>query len=648
LKKSSISILIALCLVLASCARDTSIKTPTQSSLLQVTTQPSPTQGSNPAPPAAATPSLIAPTQTPASIQDIAGKLKGLAIDAFFDESYRQLMLRDPEGITAAGVSARIGIGDDRLNDLSDAYTRQTQQLVRAVLDLLPGYDRKTLTPGQQVSYDVYRWYLEDLVKGQQFMYDNYPIHHFVDNYQDKLVRLFTDYQPMTSHKDAEGYISRLGQVKVQVSQLLEGLRLRQQAGVVLPDFILQQTLFNINDYLGSTSPDPALLSVYTTFTKKIASVSGLSKVDQDALAAQALFQVKESFIPGMVDLVNFLEGQLKIASSDAGVWKFPDGEAYYAYILHQQTGANLTPAQVHQLGLTEVARIQAEMKVAFQQLGYPSTLSFSQSVRRAMDEGGYFNTTGKTGQDSAINQANAALKKIDPLLGTQFSRLPLAHLEIRPDPVGGFYTPGSADGSRPGVYYFSVGRPYTPKYTIPTIAYHEGIPGHHLQIAMAQELNLPFFRTQLIFNGYSEGWALYAEQLAFEMGMYKDDPLGNIGRLQYELLRAVRLVADTGIHALRWTRQLAIDYVDETTGMKGIYSYEVDRYVVWPGQAAGYKIGMIKILELRQLAQKQLGISYDQKEFHNLLLTNGSMPLDVLDTVVNDFIAQKITSRSK
>jgi len=215
----------------------------------------------------------------------------------------------------------------------------------------------------------------------------------------------------------------------------------------------------------------------------------------------------------------------------------------------------------------------------------------------------------------------------------------------VIPGPTGGYYVQGTADGSRPGSYHVSIQGQWRTKYTLQTIVYHETIPGHHFQIALAQTLDLPSFRNHLNFNAYAEGWALYAERLAWEIGLYDENPYGNIGRLEFELLRAARLVADTGIHAMGWERRQAQLYMDMTMGLPGQYSHEVDRYIVMPAQATGYKIGMIKMLELRQRAEDALGDQFDLREFHNVILGHGSMPLEILDNVVQDYIDAKLNS---
>ncbi len=578
-------------------------------------------------------------------IDPIIASLSGLPIDQFFDESYKQLLLREPETLTYAHLSQEFGLRDDQLNDLSDTYIRQTQQLEVAILDLLRTYDREQLNPDQQLSYDIYEWDLDNRVRGHQFMYYDYPVTHFIFSYDFALNELFTELHELKTRENVEDYISRLSQVDRQVDQLLEGLKLREEAGAVPPDFIINMARGNLRDYLGmhSNNADTILaqrLPVFSVFDESLADIQGLSTDEKTAFREAALQEIEDSFIPGYLKIIEYLDYLEPIATSDAGVWKFPNGEQYYVYLLRKETSTDLTPEEVHQLGLEEVDRIKAEMRLVFNELGYPADESFGESLSRAISEGGAYNTSNQAGKDEYIAAVEAIIAEADQRMDEVFDIGPSWGVEVVGGPMGGYYTPGAADGSRPGAYHVSIMGSGRNKFLEPTIAYHEAIPGHHYQIATGQALDLPLFRKEGSFNGYVEGWALYAERLAYEMGLYEADPYGNIGRLQMELLRAVRLVADTGIHAKGWTREVARSYMDKAMGAPGYFSYEVDRYVVTPAQATSYKIGMIKILELRQRAMDALGDQFDLKEFHNVVIGNGALPLQILKRLIDDYIA--------
>jgi uncharacterized protein (DUF885 family) len=591
---------------------------------------------------------------TPPSIADITNQLSGLPIDDFFEESYKQLLLRSPEYLTSIGMSEAYGLRNDQLNNLSDAYLKETADLQVAILELLREYDRFELTADQQLSMDVYEWYLDDLVRGQEFMYYNYPIHHFLISYHDELIRLFTEYHTISTKEDAEDYIARLRQVDDQVAQLLEGLIRREVMGIIPPRFILEMARGMMVGYLGMRSPDPSAirgesLSVYVTYSDRLEAIEGLSESEKASMLEEALGAINESFIPAYIDLLAYLDDLVKIATNDAGVWKFPNGDAYYAYMLRNQTSTDLTPTEIHNLGLSEVTRIQQEMRAVFDELGYPQDSDLGELLDRAIQDGGYYEISSNSGKERLIQAYEELLEGADQRLDDFFNIRPQGEVIVVGEPgfgVGGYYVSAPMDGSRPAAFHTGIGGSRAYKFNMPTVAYHEAIPGHHFQIAIAQEKDLPLFRNDVILNSYAEGWALYAEMLAWEMGLYDDDPYGNIGRLHLELLRAVRLVTDTGIHAMRWSREEAKAYMNEALGdPSGRWSHEVDRYIVLPAQATGYKIGMLKILELRKKAMEELGDQFDIKEFHTAILGNGSLPLDILERVVQDYIDTQRTS---
>jgi uncharacterized protein (DUF885 family) len=600
-----------------------------------------------PVPPA---PTVLPPTAPPTStaiqtaIDDVIARLQGLPLDQFFDASYRQLLLRKPEGLTYAGVSQEFGLRNDQLNDLSDAYIRDTQKLEDAILELLHSYDRARLAPDQQVSYDVYEWYLNSQVRGHEFIYCEYPLHYFLGSYDVELIRLLTEIHPLSNKQDLEDYVSRLSQVDDQVGQLMEGLKLREQAGIIPPKLVIEWTLPNLQAVADSKAGSTPF---YTSFSQKIGTLQGMSNGDKRAFRTAVEAEITGSVIPAFQTLADYFETLLPVATDDAGLWRLPNGEACYAYLLRRETSTDLTPEEIHALGLSEVARIQAEMRQAFDDLGYPKDASLGEMMERAINEGGFYDTRTQAGKDQAVAAYEALLAEMSKRLTDVVNLRPRGKIAVVGDLIGGgYYVPGSRDGSRPGAFHAYIGGPRLAKYGMATTVYHEAVPGHGFQGTIAQELNLPLFRTDVFFNGYAEGWALYSERLAWEMGMFADDPYGNVGRLQLELLRAVRLVVDTGIHARRWTREEAKAYMNQALGdPSGRLSSEVERYVVLPAQATGYKIGMLKILELRQRAMDQLGDRFDLKEFHGVVLGNGMVPLEILEQLVDDFIRKGLES---
>jgi uncharacterized protein (DUF885 family) len=579
------------------------------------------------------------PTPAQPSIAGIVDSLRDLAFEAFLEESFRQLQIRDPDGLLTSGLAEVYGLdGIEQFTDRSDGYLRQTQQLEVAVLDLLQRYDRPSLTPEQQLSYDVYEWYLDDRVRGHEFAYHDYPVNSLtIWGVQNWIVDFMVSFQPIADEQDAENYIARLAQLDEWVAQLLEGLELRKKAGVVPPKYILLASIAQVEGHLGRRpdgSFDVERIVLYDSFREKLAGADGIGAAEKERLLAAAEAEIKKTFVPAFGALRDYLQQLTSEAGVDAGVWRLPEGEAYYAYLLRSQTGTEMRPDEVHELGLAEVARIQAEMQAAAAEMGYPAGISLAELNERLWAEGGFLEGEALRAEyERLIAGAQAASE-------AYFGQQPEAELVIEPEPFGSglaYYVAPPLDGSGPGKFYTNLARPMV-RFILPTVTYHETVPGHHFQGALAREAHLPTFRRALLFNAQAEGWALYAEQLAWEMGLYEDDPLGNLGRLQFELIRAARLVIDTGIHARGWTRSEAAAYYEEATGIQSSPA-AMDRYVILPGQGCGYTIGLLKIRELRQRAMGRLGEAFDVKAFHEVLLGQGAMPLAILEQVVEDWI---------
>jgi uncharacterized protein (DUF885 family) len=573
-------------------------------------------------------------SNTQPAVPGIAADLQGLDIDTFFEASYKKLLLRDPEAITQVGLNKTWGVRNDQLTDISDEYIRETQRLEAAILGLLRTYDRATLTPEQRVSYDVYDWYLDDRIQGTPFMYDDYPASFLITTgINEQLVQFFTDIHPVTDKQDAQDYVTRLSQVDTKLDQLVDGLQRREKAGVVMPKFLIPWVLYSVSNVAES---DARSTPFYTAFKAKVDAVSGLSAEEKETLLQAAEKEIDDSVLPGFQALAQALQHQQSIAADDEGVWKFSDGAEYYAYTLRHHTTLDLTADEIHELGLRELERIHAEMRAIFNELGYPQDADLPQLIGRVVAESGTY-----SGNDVAAAY-EALIAAASEKVGVAFDLRPKAGVTVKAGSAGDYYNPPTIDGSRPGVFYAKV-TGSKERFAMPTLAYHEAVPGHHFQIAIAQELPLPTLRKGMQFTAYAEGWALYAERLTYELGFYKDDPYGNIGRLQAEAFRAARLVVDTGIHAKKWSYDQAVDFMVENTGLpREMVETEVARYVVWPGQATAYEIGMLKILEVRQKAMDALGDKFDLKEFHNVVLGNGSMPLEVLERVVDDWIESK------
>ena len=577
--------------------------------------------------PAALTPSAVPASAAPPGPLD---GLEGMDIDAFFEEAYRRWLVRDPENLTVLGLSDSYGIGDATLTDISDAFIRETQSLESGTLALLRLYERSSFSAAQALTADVYEWFLDDLVRGHPFMYDDYPVNTTVTSVPYNLYMLFTAWHPLKSRQDAEDYISRLSQVDAKLSQLIDGLQRRRERGVILPVFLIPVVSETINRIAASTPPSHPY---YETCARRLA---GVSDEERQGLLDQVQSQITQGVCPAYLELSAFLKQLQAEAPDRPGVWQFPDGEAYYKQCLRRHSTTEMSAGEIHELGLQNVERIHAEMRPLFAELGYPGGESIPDLVARLTEDSGvYYNQAAAQAYQAVIQAAQA-------LLPQAFDILPRAEVSVVGCPDGDYYVQPPYDGSRPGLFYASTNGA-TPKFGVKTLAYHETIPGHHLQIAIAMEqAGLPSLRKGMQFNAYCEGWALYAERLMWELGAYTGDPQGNLGRLRSEVHRAARLVVDTGIHAMQWSFDQAVNYLVEATGLPANATQgEIARYSVWPGQAVSYYVGFLKILELRQKAMAALGGRFDLKAFHRMVLVNGSLPLSILESQVEAYIAQ-------
>ncbi len=573
------------------------------------------------------TTTTAAPATTTAAQLDA---LVGIPFDEFLDESFEILLLRRPQFLTSLGVAEQFGLRNDVLDDLSPEFLAETQALEAGILDALRTHDRAALADAQRVSFDVAEWYLDQRVRGHRFAYHEYPVHHFVNSYNFNLILFLSEEHPLGSPADAEDFIARLSLIDDQVAQMLERLRISESRGVVPTRFLVDWTIHTLREDLGgAASPESVRITslpLYRAFADRIASVAAIDEDTRAGLLDRVETELAESFVPAWEALIGHMEQIKPQASPDDGLWRLPDGQEYYAWLLRDHTSTDLTPDEVHEMGLREVARVEEELRAAFTALGYPEDDSINALRERARSDAGYLG--GSTATAEVVAAYEELIADAEEAARPFFGVWPQARVRVVADAGGGgYYVAGSVDGSREGAFHAGVGGNVS-LLTMPTITYHEAVPGHHTQIAIAQELDLPGFRRFIQYNAFAEGWALYAERLAAEMGLYDDDPYGNIGRLELELLRAVRLVVDTGIHALGWTREEAHAYMDETIAGWGP---EVERYMVLPGQATGYMIGMRTIMGLRDEAA---GVE-ELAAFHDLILGGGSMPLGILEAIV-------------
>ncbi len=577
------------------------------------------------------------PGAGPTPSEQLAVDLAGLSLEVFYEESLAALTYRSPETIVWLALESVYPLDSAGLDNWSDGYQRETFAMYAVVLDALRGYDTTTLTPAEKLTYDFYEWYLQDAVDRLDFIYYDFVATYNFNGVQSSTQRFFTDIHPLATQQDAENYVTRLNAVLPKFRQVIDHLRLQSGAGIIEPRLSLDVAIGGLNNVADGITET---LPYYTSFTDKVDQIPGLTPGERQSLFDAASAAVNNSVKPAYQELRRTLQDLRANAPAAIGVGQYPRGNEYYAYTLRHHTTTDLTAAEIHQLGLDELQRIHADMRTIFDQLGYPQNETMAQLFARVTQDGGVIPAAEvKPTYEAIITAAEQDVTEA-------FDIFPAARVVVAEDPFGGFYIGPSFDGTRPGAFYAgtSVNQPW---FQMPSLAYHEAVPGHHTQIALAMEQEGPSFRRTIRFTGFVEGWALYAERLAYELDWYDNDPYGNLGRLQYEALRAARLVIDTGIHSLGWSFEQAVRFNEDYVGWsRGQSEGAAARYSVVPAQATAYMVGMLHILDARERAIDQLGFLFDLKEFHRVVLTSGGVPLALLDEVVDNYIAEKLATQ--
>ena len=575
---------------------------------------------------------------------------KPLSIEWFYARSFLRFVLDEPELLTHFRILEPIGIRshNGRLTDASTAHDDRVFARLNDDLATLHRYDASGYTGQDRLSYDIFEYFIANQVRREPWRYHNYPVNQLF-GVQSDVPNLMTQTQQVNDATDAEHYIARLSEFPRKIDQVIDGLKLRESKGIVPPKFAVEKVSDQIKGFL-APGPDGNTLTV--SFKEKLDKIPAdkMDAATRAALVARVKQGVAESVVPAYNALAAHLETLRPKATRNDGVWALPQGDQFYQYAIESNTTTRMTADEIHALGLSEVARIGAEMDRSLSEAGYVEGTRSERMRRLGVSPAQRYPETDE-GRAQILKDYQAIIDEISAGLDPWFGAKPKAGvIVVRVPPFaektapGAYYNPPPMDGSQPGKFFANLGNiGETHKYSMRTDAYHEAVPGHHLQNAIAQEIQgLPFFRRVVPFTAYMEGWALYAEQLAWEMGFEKN-PLDNLGRLQLEMFRAVRLVVDTGIHSKRWTREQAIDYMVENTGMpESAVVVEIERYIVAPGQALAYKVGMLKILELRERAKGELGGRFDIREFHDEVLKNGAMPLSVLERVIDAYIVRK------
>ncbi len=574
---------------------------------------------------------------------------KPLSINWFYGRVFLQFALDNPEMLTQMRLLEPMGIKGHNAKLGDDSLAHGEAELAKLEQDYatFKRYQRGDYQGQALISYDIFDSFLGDLVKdGKRFRYHNFPVNQMFGA-QSGLPNFMADSHFVESERDARDYISRLRLFGSKFDQVLEGLRHRESLDILPPQFTVEKVLEQMRGFIASPAREHML---YTSFDDKLAKIppEQLSESLREELRTDVASAINEVVYPAYQRLIAHHETLLGKATSNDGAWRLPDGEAYYAWRIRNQTTTDMSADQIHQIGLAEVERIGAEMDAILQAEGL-SEGSIGERVQIISKREDQLYPDTDAGREQILADYQAIIDDIDANLDDWFNHRPKASVEVRRVPEfsektapGAYYQRGSLDGKRPGVFYANLRSVADiPRFGMRTLAYHEAIPGHHFQGSLAQELKgLPMFRNFLGFTVYSEGWALYAEQLAWEAG-FQSKPLDNLGRLQAEMFRAVRLVVDTGMHAKRWSREQAIDYMESHTGMgHGEVVAEIERYLVNPGQALAYKVGMLKILELREKARGELGERFDIRRFHDVVLGSGALPIFILERQIDEWIA--------
>ncbi len=568
----------------------------------------------------------------------------------FFDKVFDAYVDRNPQMQTRLGIKKDY----DKWNDISDeAAKKDVERTAAELIEMKKQLVYEKLDAQGKISYKLFERQSTQEIENFKWRFHNYPINQ-MDGLHNDIASFLINFHRIDNEKDALSYISRINGVKKIFDQLLVNLKIREEKNIIPPRFVFPYVL---NDSKGLLTGFPfekvkTNNALYEDFVAKVAALKEVDEKRKMELCTEAAKAMETSMRPAYDMFIAYFSALEKKATEDDGVWKFPDGEAFYNAALKSTTTTDLTANEIHEIGLKEVARIHAEMhaimkKVNFKNDNLADFFDFTRNDKQ------FYYANDAAGKEAYRVRAVKIIEDMKGQLDKLFITKPKADIVVKPvekfrekSAAGAFYEEPAVDGSRPGTYYINL---YNMNDQVTTqmeaLAYHEGIPGHHMQIAISQELHgIPKFRRLGGGNvAYVEGWALYSELVPKELGFYSD-PYSDFGRLSMEVFRAARLVVDTGIHSKKWSRKKALQYFHENTpNPDGDIQKEIERYIVWPSQATGYKIGMLKIMELRELAKKKLGNKFDIREFHDVILTSGPVPMSVLEDLVNTWIAEKL-----
>ena len=575
--------------------------------------------------------------------------MKPYSMDHYLAKELITSLFDSPEAMTYMGLFDRVNFitGHNAklsVRDAEDAEADHQKNLAR--LDMLKRYQNDSLSSNQLITKKIAVFDTEnDINAFENFRYHTFPVNQIGGTHLN-LVEFMTDIHPIRSHGEAEDFISRIGYVEKAMNNQILWLQEQANAGIFPPKFVYEHVINQLEGMVAGT--ENPLLDV---FVRKIDELD-LGNEKKEILITDLNDALNTSFYPAYNALLDYFRDTQGLASIHDGAWSLPNGDEYYALRLRSYTTTDFSAQQIHDIGLSEVSRITKRMGEILDQIGYQSNKPVGLIMNDLNEDENFLYADSPDRKEIVVADYNEMVTAATLGMKDYFYKLPNAAVEVRAVPeysektqAGGYYMSPSLDGKRPGVFYANLyDIKQTPTYSMQALAFHEAIPGHHLQIALNLENeDLTIYRRfGYRTSAFSEGWALYSEQLALEAGLARN-LLDELGVLQSELFRSVRLVVDTGMHYKRWTREEAMDYMKRITGMSDTeVRAEIERYIVWPGQATSYKVGMLKILELRKKAQEKLGNNFDIKKFHSIVLDNGIPPLFVLEDLVNEWIASE------
>jgi len=592
------------------------------------------------------TPQQETTSETAQSVNDNQTVDQNAKLDEWFETKFMESIRQYPQFLAQLGIKERM----DEWNDPSRAFALEQLDKTRQDMDeLKANFDLADLDEDHALSYRLFLENSENDLAGGKWWYHDYQFHQMRGGH-DRIPTFLINNHRVDTVEDAENYVKRLNGVKDYLGGIVVNSKASADKGIMPPLFVYDHVIRTSENIISGAPFDESedLNLMLADFQKKVEKL-GLESDKKKALFTSAIEALQSSVGPAYASLITEMKRQQAATTKDDGIWKLPDGADYYAHRLKTITTTDMSADDIHALGLSEVARIHGEMRAIMKKVGYEGTMQ--EFFKYLQDEPRFTYEDSDAGREAYLKEATRMIDIMKGRMDEVFIRKPKADLEVRRveafrEKAAGkaFYSRPAADGSRPGYYYANLYKiTDMPKYQMEALAYHEGIPGHHMQIAMAQELEgVPKFRKFGGFTAYTEGWGLYSEFLPKEMGFY-EDPYSDFGRLSMELWRAVRLVVDTGIHHKKWTRQQVIDYhVENTPNPLNDIVKATERYIVMPGQATAYKIGMLKIQSLRADAKAKLGDKFDIREYHAVVLDSGAVPLNVLEERVDAWVKSK------